>query len=377
MCATTSNIEHWSQENFQQHVLEPIVTAVKYLASRNVDYIIHTGMPVVTTRGKGFEDELVKQIEEATGLPATTSIRSAIRALAHLGVSQGRRGDALSAGAARVGACPFSPRAVSRWWSITPWTWSSSGSRTSPRRRSRPPPVRSLASAPSADGVYIPCNQWSAADAAPLIERRAPNSGGDRRPRRLLGGVSLGRHPRSDRGSRETDAQSQRSRQRQRWQRARERVFRLGDTAMRANPIRSLTLLAAMTIVALASMPSAAQDFPTQPGPLYRALRRGRQRRPAGSPARRQACRHLGTAGRGRQPRRRRRPDRDRVCGALGSRRLYALSRHRRSADGRREPLQARALRLEARLRAGLDAGDGLSGPDRRARAARDATFRS
>ena len=34
---------------------------------------------------------------------------------------------------------------------------------------------------------------------------------------------------------------------------------------MRANPIRSLTLLAAMTIVALASMPSAAQDFPTRP----------------------------------------------------------------------------------------------------------------
>jgi len=86
MCATTSNIEHWSRENFQQHVLDPIVTAVRYLASRNVDYIIHTGMPVVTTRGKGFEDVLVKQIEETTGLPATTSIRSAIRALAHLGV---------------------------------------------------------------------------------------------------------------------------------------------------------------------------------------------------------------------------------------------------------------------------------------------------
>ena len=33
---------------------------------------------------------------------------------------------------------------------------------------------------------------------------------------------------------------------------------------MRANPIRSLTLLAAMTIVALVSMPSAAQDFPTR-----------------------------------------------------------------------------------------------------------------
>jgi tripartite-type tricarboxylate transporter receptor subunit TctC len=34
---------------------------------------------------------------------------------------------------------------------------------------------------------------------------------------------------------------------------------------MRANPLRSLTLLAAVTIVAFASMPSAAQDFPTRP----------------------------------------------------------------------------------------------------------------
>jgi tripartite-type tricarboxylate transporter receptor subunit TctC len=34
---------------------------------------------------------------------------------------------------------------------------------------------------------------------------------------------------------------------------------------MRAKPIRSLTLLAAATITALASMPSAAQDFPTRP----------------------------------------------------------------------------------------------------------------
>jgi len=34
---------------------------------------------------------------------------------------------------------------------------------------------------------------------------------------------------------------------------------------MRANPIRPLTLVAAVTIVALASTPSAAQDFPTRP----------------------------------------------------------------------------------------------------------------
>ena len=80
MCATTSNIEHWNKDNFQALVIGPLVTAVKYLASRHVDYIIHTGMPVVTTRGKGFEEEVVKLITDTTGLPATTSIRSAIRA---------------------------------------------------------------------------------------------------------------------------------------------------------------------------------------------------------------------------------------------------------------------------------------------------------
>ena len=26
MCATTSNIEHWSKENFKEHVIDPLVT---------------------------------------------------------------------------------------------------------------------------------------------------------------------------------------------------------------------------------------------------------------------------------------------------------------------------------------------------------------
>ena len=86
MCAITANIEHWSKENFQQHVIDPLISSAKYLASRNVDYIMHCGMPVVTTRGKGFEEEIVKIIGDATGLPASTSIRSAIHALAHLGI---------------------------------------------------------------------------------------------------------------------------------------------------------------------------------------------------------------------------------------------------------------------------------------------------
>ena len=86
ICAITSNVEHWNNENFKQAVIDPLVQLAKYLASRDVDYIMHCGMPVVTLRGKGFEDEIVKIITDATGLPASTSIRSAIRALGHLNI---------------------------------------------------------------------------------------------------------------------------------------------------------------------------------------------------------------------------------------------------------------------------------------------------
>jgi maleate isomerase len=169
MCATTSNIEHWSPENFKQHVLDPIVTAVKYLATRHVDYIIHTGMPVVTTRGKGFEEELVKQIEEATGLPATTSIRSAIRALAHFGVRnvavltpypKELHQSALSflgGSGFRVVADHTMDVVFKQLQDVTPAQIVATAENV-------------LATAPSAEAIYIPCNQWSAADAVPLIE---------------------------------------------------------------------------------------------------------------------------------------------------------------------------------------------------------------
>jgi maleate cis-trans isomerase len=170
MCATTSNIEHWSKENFRQHVIEPLVAAVKYLASRNVDYIIHTGMPVVTTRGKGFEEEVVTLITDATGLPATTSIRSAIRALAHLDVRKvavltpyppelhESALTFLDASGFNVVAAHTEDVVFKRLQDVTPAHIAAVAERV-------------LAAAPSADGVYIPCNQWSAADAAPLIER--------------------------------------------------------------------------------------------------------------------------------------------------------------------------------------------------------------
>jgi maleate cis-trans isomerase len=170
MCATTSNIEHWNTANFQQHVLDPLVAAVKYLASRHVDYIIHTGMPVVTTRGKGFEEEVVKLITDATGLPSTTSIRSAIRALAQLGVRnvavvtpypQELHQSALTflkASGFNVVAEHTEDVVFKQLQDVTAAHIAAAAKRV-------------LDAAPSADGVYIPCNQWSGADAAPLIEK--------------------------------------------------------------------------------------------------------------------------------------------------------------------------------------------------------------
>ena len=171
MCAITANVEHWSKENFQQHVIDPLVSSAKYLASRNVDYIMHCGMPVVTTRGKGFEEEIVRTIADATGLPASTSIRSAIRALAHFGIRnvavlspypEELHRSALSfleASGFNVVAHHTMDVVFKRLQDVTPAQIAQAGERL-------------LASAPSAEGLYIPCNQWSAADSAPMTEEK-------------------------------------------------------------------------------------------------------------------------------------------------------------------------------------------------------------
>ena len=170
ICAITSNVEHWNNENFKQAVIDPLVTLSKYLASREVDYIMHCGMPVVTLRGKGFEEEIVKIIGDASGgLPASTSIRSAIRALAHLNIAdvvvvspypQELHQSALTflkASGFRIAAEHTEDVVFKRLQDVTPAHIAAVAKRV-------------LSRASKADCIYIPCNQWAAADAAPLIE---------------------------------------------------------------------------------------------------------------------------------------------------------------------------------------------------------------
>lgn len=169
ICAITSNVEHWNKENFKQAVIDPLVTLSQYLASRNVDYIMHCGMPVVTTRGKGFEEELVKIIADATGLPASTSIRSAIRALAYLRLEdvvvvspypRELHQSALAflqASGFKIAAEHTEDVVFKRLQDVAPSDIAAVAKRV-------------LGEAKKADGIYIPCNQWAAADAVPIIE---------------------------------------------------------------------------------------------------------------------------------------------------------------------------------------------------------------
>ena len=112
---------------------------------------------------------LVKQIEDETGLPATTSIRSAIRALAHLGV---RNVAVVTPYPQELHQSALSFLRASGFHVVTEHTMDVVFKQLQDvtAAQIRATTERVVKAAPSAEGVYIPCNQWSGADAAPLIE---------------------------------------------------------------------------------------------------------------------------------------------------------------------------------------------------------------
>ena len=75
----TSNIQTWGRDHFEG-ALARLVEDANSLATRGVDYIIYAGVPLLVARGKGADLELIEAIGKATGLPSTTSIRSALDA---------------------------------------------------------------------------------------------------------------------------------------------------------------------------------------------------------------------------------------------------------------------------------------------------------
>jgi maleate cis-trans isomerase len=84
LVGVTCNIDDWGPEHFER-ALAQVTAAAGYLGSRAVDFVVHGGGPLVVKRGPGFEETIVREIEAAAKVPATTGVRAAMEALRHVG----------------------------------------------------------------------------------------------------------------------------------------------------------------------------------------------------------------------------------------------------------------------------------------------------
>ena len=84
LTGVTCSIDDWRPEEFEKGLAQ-VAAAATYLGSRGVDFIIHGGGPLVVARGSGYEDMIVRDVEAASKVKATTSIRAGMEALRHVG----------------------------------------------------------------------------------------------------------------------------------------------------------------------------------------------------------------------------------------------------------------------------------------------------
>jgi maleate isomerase len=169
LVGVTCNIDDWSADYFDQ-ALAQVTTAAAYLGSRAVDFIIHGGGPLIVTRGKGFEEIIVNDIEKASGVRATTGIRAAMEALRHFGARR------------VVMASPYPERhdrAMADYLSAHGFEIVRAEGLDVPFKRLQAVPPADIKvfvegvvrRAPACDAVYLPCPQWQAAQTVDALER--------------------------------------------------------------------------------------------------------------------------------------------------------------------------------------------------------------
>jgi maleate cis-trans isomerase len=171
LVGVTCSVEDWSSDQFEKGIGQ-VTAAAAYLGSRAVDFIIHGGGPLVAARGKGYEESIVKDIEAAAKVPATTGVRAAMEALRHMGAQR------------IVIASPYSDRhngALSAYLELHDFepVWVEGMDVPFKRLSSVPPAdIRRfagdvIARAPRCDALYLPCPQWQAAQIVDAIERES------------------------------------------------------------------------------------------------------------------------------------------------------------------------------------------------------------
>ena len=164
----TSNIATWAKDHFEG-AMARVVEDSRSLATRNVDYIIYAGTPLLVSRGKGADVELIRRIREATNIDATTSISAEIAALMHFG-------------AKRIAmASPYPPEVqrntvnflLEHGFEVVKEASMNVGFHV--LHEVHPQTIYQfgrdvLQSAPEADVLYIPCPQWPVQAAVEAIE---------------------------------------------------------------------------------------------------------------------------------------------------------------------------------------------------------------
>jgi maleate isomerase len=169
LVGVTCSIDDWSPEQFEKGLAQ-VTSAAAYLGSREVDFIVHGGGPLVVARGKGYEEIIVRDIEAVAKKPATTGVRAAMEALRHMG-------------ARRVAiASPYPERhnqALSAYLGLHGFELVAVEGMDIPFKRLQsvaPAEIHKfagdvIARAPQCDALYLPCPQWQAAQTVDALER--------------------------------------------------------------------------------------------------------------------------------------------------------------------------------------------------------------
>src|SRR5258705_12036047 len=85
LIGVTCMIDGWQADAYKTG-LAGIEECATELGRRKCDFIIHAGVPLVVSQGRGYEREVISKIETMTKAPATTSIVAGMEALRALSV---------------------------------------------------------------------------------------------------------------------------------------------------------------------------------------------------------------------------------------------------------------------------------------------------
>ena len=165
----TCAIDDWRPDEFEKGLAQ-VKASAAYLGSRKVDYVIHGGGPLVVARGKGYEETIVREIEMAAGVPATTGVRSAMEAMRRMG---SRR--------IAIASCypPGHDAALSDYLSSFGFEILAAEGTNMPFKdiqKQSPDEIYRFAKGVAArardcDTIYLPCPQWQGAQAVAALEQ--------------------------------------------------------------------------------------------------------------------------------------------------------------------------------------------------------------